>query len=309
MNEQAPGDCDISVALPREQHAGLELVLADVPPARRSKYVAQLIESARQGRVDLAGLLIARRHGDMVGAVWGQPQPGRTASVWPPAVVDQQAACDGLLLNELIAWLESNDIRVAQSLLRGKTAQQAALLMDHGFAHLADLLYMVCPAGQFPRDPPTSSLIIEPAPQTDVRRLPEMIARTYEETLDCPQLNGVRDLDDVLAGYRACGEFDPARWLIARRGEQDVGCLLLADHPDEDQWELVYAGLVPEERGRGDGRVLTRYAQFLAGQAGRARLVLAVDAANAPAVATYERAGFVAWDRRSAYLRIFPHGG
>jgi mycothiol synthase len=309
MSELAPGDFDISAALPREQRAGLELVLAEVPPARRSKHVAQLIEAARGGRIDLAGLLIARRNHEMVGAVWGQSQPGRTASVWPPAVVDQQADCVSPLLNELIAWLESNDVRVAQSLLTGQAAQQAALLMEHGFAHLADLLYMVCLPGQFPRDPPASDLRIEPAPQKDDRRLAEMIARTYEDTLDCPQLNGVRDLDDVLAGYRACGEFDPARWLIASRGEQDVGCLLLADHPDEDQWELVYAGLVPQERGRGAGAVLTRHAQFLAGQAGRARLVLAVDAANTPAVTTYERAGFVTWDRRSAYLRIFPHGG
>ena len=94
---------------------------------------------------------------------------------------------------------------------------------------------------------------------------------SYEGTLDCPALNGVRDLPDVLASYRACGEFDPAeRWFIACRGERDVGCLLLADHPDADQWEIVYVGLVPEERGRGSGLALTRHAQWLARQAGRA---------------------------------------
>ena len=37
---------------------------------------------------------------------------------------------------------------------------------------------------------------------------------------------------------------------------REVGCLLLADHSDDDQWEIVYAGLVPEWRPRlrpGDG--------------------------------------------------------
>jgi hypothetical protein len=33
-------------------------------------------------------------------------------------------------------------------------------------------------------------------------------------------------------------------------------------------------------------------------------LVLAVDAANEPAIATYAAAGFAGWDRRSVFVRI-----
>ena len=113
----------------------------------------------------------------------------------------------------------------------------------------------------------------------------------------------------MLAGYRACGTFDPRRWLIAAVGGADVGCLLLADHAADDQWEIVYAGLLPEAHGRGYGLLMAQHARRLARAAGRARLVLAVDAANVPAVKMYERAGFVAWDRRSAIVRIFPDGG
>jgi RimJ/RimL family protein N-acetyltransferase len=50
---------------------------------------------------------------------------------------------------------------------------------------------------------------------------------------------------------------------------------------------------------------MVRYAQWRAGQAGRARLVLAVDAANGPAIRLYAAAGFQAWDRRTVYARIF----
>ena len=132
--------------------------------------------------------------------------------------------------------------------------------------------------------------------------------RTYTDTLDCPQLNGVRDIEDVLAGYRACGTFAAARWLIVSRGEMGIGCLLLTDHEAEDQWEIVYAGLVPAARGKHYGLTMSRYAQWLA-QRGGARLVLAVDASNAPAVKMYESAGFVIWDRRRALLQIFPRGG
>ena len=67
--------------------------------------------------------------------------------------------------------------------------------------------------------------------------------------------------------------------------------------------ELVYMGLVPEVRGHGWGLELVRRAQGIAGRCGRERLVLAVDAQNAPAVALYEAAGFVRWDERRAFMR------
>jgi mycothiol synthase len=174
---------------------------------------------------------------------------------------------------------------------------------------MAELLSMMSLAAQFPTSAPRSSLRLESAPAADDSRLAAVVERTYEGTLDCPRLNGVREVRDVLAGYRACGAFDPAQWFIVCREKRDVGCLLLTDHPDEDQWEIVYAGLVPEERGAGSGLALARHAQWVARQAGRSRLVLAVDAANVPAVSTYTAAGFVIWDRRRAFLRIFPKAG
>ena len=72
----------------------------------------------------------------------------------------------------------------------------------------------------------------------------------------------------------------------------DVGCLLIADWPQNDQWELIYMGVVPEARGRGYGVAVVRQAQWLAGCAGRQRLVLAVDTANEPAMRVYAAAGF-----------------
>ena len=64
--------------------------------------------------------------------------------------------------------------------------------------------------------------------------------------------------EEVLSGYRTTGVFDPQRWLLVRQDGEDVGCLLLADHPTSSQWELVYMGLVPEVRGRGLGIELVR---------------------------------------------------
>ena len=113
----------------------------------------------------------------------------------------------------------------------------------------------------------------------------------------------MRDVADVLDGYRPNGPFDPARWLIVQADGADVGCLLLADQPRFDQWELMYIGVVPEARGRGLGLAMVRHAQWMAAQAGRQRLVLAVAADNHPAIAMYAAAGFITWDIRSIFLR------
>ena len=104
---------------------------------------------------------------------------------------------------------------------------------------------------------------------------------------------------DVLAGYRATGSHDPQRWLLVRHEGRDVGCLLLSDYPEQGNVELVYMGVVPEARGEGWGMHIARQAQWLARQAGRPRLVLAVDAANAPALRIYLALGFRPWDRRT----------
>jgi ribosomal protein S18 acetylase RimI-like enzyme len=134
-------------------------------------------------------------------------------------------------------------------------------------------------------------------------RLESVVERSYIGTRDCPQLNGVRRTAEVLAGYRSIGPFDPERWLLVRHAGEDVGCLLLAEHPQKI-WELAYMGLTPEARGNGWGLELTRHGQWLARQAGASRFVLAVDATNEPALQTYAAAGLDCWDRRGAWLRI-----
>jgi ribosomal protein S18 acetylase RimI-like enzyme len=145
---------------------------------------------------------------------------------------------------------------------------------------------------------------LEPYAPAKHARLAQLVEATYRETLDCPSMNGVRSIEDVLAGYKASGRFAPQHWLLATHQGQDVGCLLLTDYPDQENFELVYMGIVPESRGRGWGVELARYAQWRAGQAGRQRLVLAVDALNRPALQAYQAVGFSPWDQRSVYLKI-----
>jgi ribosomal protein S18 acetylase RimI-like enzyme len=111
-------------------------------------------------------------------------------------------------------------------------------------------------------------------------------------------------MTDVLDGYRAQGRHSPSDWYFVRKDGDDVGALILADHPDYGNFEVVYMGVVPEARGRGFGEQMMRFALQAAAQHGAKRLVLAVDADNAPALASYRRAGFSQWDRRIVYARL-----
>ena len=69
----------------------------------------------------------------------------------------------------------------------------------------------------------------------------------------------------------------------------------------------MYMGLIPAARGQGHGRRIVRHALATATEVGGQQLVLAVDGANRPAIATYDHAGFTEWDCRTV-LAWFPRG-
>jgi ribosomal protein S18 acetylase RimI-like enzyme len=231
-------------------------------------------------------------------------QAGRAAEIWPPQLAAGEPHSTALaLLAAVKRWLTEGGVQIVQALLHTDAQREAETLRASGFRHAADLLYLVCLDSEFPTQPPATPLRLEPCRPADHERLSRIVEATYVNTLDCPTLNGVRKVEDVLAGYRASGVFDPARWLIVCHGSDDVGCLILTAYPEHGTCELTYMGVVPAARGHAWGVDIARHAQWLTRQAGQPRLVLAVDAANGPALAAYAAIGFKAWDRRSVFLR------
>ncbi len=266
-------------------------------------------------------LWVAEEEGSVVAAALTRIMPGRIAMLWPPRLqwdcapqVDRSER-SGQVLRQLMAavdaFLTSQNVQIVQALADTASAPDALRLADCGLVHLTDLLYLVSRATD------SSAAPIGPSAEMGERldflafenqqfdRMAALVEQTYEGTLDCPQLNGMRPVADVLDEHRAVGVFRPDWWLFARQDGHDVGCLLLADHPAQSQVELVYMGIVPLWRGRGLGLQIVRHARWLTGNAGRARLVLAVDAENRPAIAMYAAAGFLAWDRRAVFLKCY----
>jgi len=193
---------------------------------------------------------------------------------------------------------------MVQALLPRDVGEDAELLVATGFGHVSDLLYLVCLAEEFPTTRPCTDLQFEPYAAHLHARFAKLVEATYERSLDCPAVNGVRNVDDVLLGYRSTGYFDPERWFVVRHRSEDIGCLILTDYPEHATWELIYLGLLPTARGRGWGVESVRHAQWLCGKSVRIRLIAAVDASNEPALQIYAAAGFQSWDRTSAYIRV-----
>ncbi len=310
MNLGTSEDPQIGPVSPEERAEALRLVFSRLAEEDRRRQLETYLAATPGAELSFSGLLGARRQDRLVGAVFSQIQPGRTATLWPPRIVsDEPAATAQKLLGAACDRLARRQVCVAQVLLETESPSDVATLLKGGFERLAKLLYLVSPQVEFPNHPPPGPLDFQQYSAANHRRLAGVVEATYDRTLDCPRLNGVRRIEDVLAGYRATGVFDPRRWLIVRHDNRDAGCLLLADHPEDGNYELVYMGLAASARGRGWGTHIARQAQWRTRQAGRPRLVLAVDAANEPALKIYTAVGFRAWDRRSAYVKVFRPSG
>ena len=305
METASTGPLKIDVAPCEQQGEVLRLLFRHLAPDAQLALVTTLLAGSAAGALPMAGLLRACRGDQLVGATWVQIQPGKTGVLWPPRL---EPNGDPDTAQQLMAaandFLSRHQVSLAQTLLEDPHSTDAELLVQNGYTHLADLLYLVSTEAFFPTEPPHCGLEFEPYSDRSRARLKAIVEQTYEHTADCPELNGSRDLEDVLTGYQATGVFSPEHWRIVRAAGEDVGCLLLADHPDAEQIELVYMGVVPAARGRGLGFQAAKYAQLLAHEAGRPRLVLAVDARNAPALGMYAAADFLRWDQRSVFVRV-----
>ncbi len=127
---------------------------------------------------------------------------------------------------------------------------------------------------------------------------------SYEGTLDCPELCGMRSMPDVIASHRSTGVFDPSRWWVLMHNNEPAGCCLLSHCPANESVELVYLGLCPSVQGRGLGtKLLTHALTSLRIKDTVNEVTCAVDRRNTPAGKVYLSLGFKRFDARCGYVR------
>jgi len=296
---------------PASDQEALAIAARAWPATERLAYGQAIENLIANGLADHVVLIAARGQNRILAAQLSQMLAGKAAIAWPPQFEAEAEAADresiaAALAQQLSFALTQGGMHIAQSLLAQGEAESGKWLEIGGFSHAADLLYLAADTSRGPAEPPRLPVELEPFTLDATRRLIDVIQRTYVGTLDCPQLDGLRETADVIDGYKSVGEFRPELWFFVRYGAKDVGCLLMNLHPDVQHAEIVYLALTPEVRGRGWGLELSKHALWIAWQSKSQRAVLAVDAANEPAVRMYSVAGFDAFDRREVWLMTFP---
>jgi ribosomal protein S18 acetylase RimI-like enzyme len=267
------------------------------------------------GELAIQDVVVASVANRVVGAIVSHPAEGRVGWLWPPVVreIEQPAVTPALIMRHLIAAgtvaLAEAGCKLAQALLvpgdpRGRDFEALR------FVFLAEMIRMErdCRSrSDFAHKLDDIQFIAYD--QKNEREFEAVIEQTYLESQDCPELDELRTVGEALASYKVAGTFRPDLWLLARRGGEWVGCVLLAHSPADQTCELQYMGVVPRARGRQIGRVLCERALADASRIGADTLFLSVDSRNRAAINHYRAMKFIETQRRAVYIRKLPVAG
>jgi mycothiol synthase len=299
----------IEPAHPSEWPAALEVVFRPIiNKEERELRVNNAVQLIHRGELDAAGILVARSGEQVLGAMVCLPIPGASGLLWPPQAISsaQQMEIEDRLLQFAISWLRQRGTKLAQALLAPAERHLGKALKRNGLTHITNLWYLrhnLRSPARVPAD--RDALVFASYGHCDRDLFHQTLLRTYEGTSDCPEVNGVRTLEEVLAGHRAQGVHNPERWWLALAAGQPAGVLLLTEIPEWHGWDVSYLGIVPEARRRGLGRMLTHKAIDVTRAARGNQLTLAVDARNRAAWDLYAGMGFEPYDQREVYLVVW----
>lgn len=299
-----------------DEHRTALAVLLTGRPSPADPAVDHFLDFARQQGLGLDGLWAAYTDQVPVCSSLIIPGVGRTAVLFvSPIPASQRIKFSSDLVRTVLTDQDPQELCLIQSLLDPAQHREEQALAMAGFQRLASLVYMR--RSSLGVEPDTSGQGGDDLIQCDGKPLTVLpwrddlhdtfgraINASYEDTLDCPGLVGVRRIDDIIAGHRAVGRFDPALWSAFYYGDQPAGVLLLNPLLDRRELELVYLGLAPPFRGKGLATRLMRRALCTARVRGDAGIHLAVDQANTPAVKLYQHLGFRATARKLAMICV-----
>ena len=199
-------------------------------------------------------------------------------------------------------------VQVAQALPTVNEDEEIQALADAGFTRVGDLTCLrreAAPLDDAPLVLPEGYSLRRYESLADGERLlMAALDRSYEQTLDCPELCGLRESRDILDSHRATGKFDGRLWWLLMKGDEPQGCVLISPIPDERRYDLVYIGLAIAARGKGLSRkILVHAIREAESIHGDWALTCAVDDRNIAARRLYESLGFRSFAQHSAFVR------
>jgi ribosomal protein S18 acetylase RimI-like enzyme len=282
---------------------GLSLILAHDQALAGPEQVGEFVQFAAARGIDLYRLWLAGAGGQLSWAVLPVVSPGKTMLLLSPPMVSQQFDA-APLVESVCRWAGQNGVHLAQVLADPAQMPLRQFFARCGFREIAELHYLqsTIRATTPPSLPPGYRWMTYSSETHPL--FARALAESYQNSLDCPALGGLREIEDVIAGHRASGEVDEQFWYVLLDAHaQPRAVLLLTRVPKNDLAELVYLGLSPSVRGRGISDILMRQAFWAVRQMNLSRITLAVDSLNAPALRLYYRHGLSHVGSKAAMIR------
>src|SRR5262245_16429755 len=197
-------------ARPDELADAFSLIFRHLDDAERRWRVSHALRLIGQGEMDARGVFVLREESSLAGALVCSPVQGAGSLIWPPSCETKEA--EDALVERACAWLRDGGARLTQCLLQPDEAALAAPLLRNGFSQVTELLYLLhdlsIPASLAAAP---ATLRFEPYQPDRPDEFHATLQRTYEGTLDCPEVNGVRSIEEVVRGHQSQGVFVPSR--------------------------------------------------------------------------------------------------
>jgi len=256
--------------------------------------VEQFRAFAEQNKLSLENTWVAMQCRRAVASALIVPADGRTAMLFLSPATDPRYIPTAARLARTASTEQCRgETNLIQALLDPTQTAEHDALTQAGYGDLAKLVYMERPVRE-----PYRPLNLDP--QLTVHHYSARtrghfagaILASYQQTLDCPGLLGLRSIDDIIAGHLATGVFEPHLWFAVTHGDEPVGVMLLNKVPQRRALELVYLGLNPTWRGKGIARRLVEHGITLVTKQRLSTMILAVDDTNAPALRLYRELNF-----------------
>lgn len=277
---------------------------------KKHDVIAAELIAGKPGSVRLLELLRTKVRGqytfyqDRGVALLAVKNKGRTASL-VTSMPTTETESEGLqsLLRQAADALRRQSLTLAQIVLNEPVPHfQLQALKEAGFEELAKLCYLERQAhAHIPHYVGHSEIHFQSMELFNDVELGTILEETYIGSLDCPNLHGVRPIEDIIEGHRMTSPYRPAFWFIGSV-DGSPACVLLLN-PNGYDLELAYVGVVPSQRERGIAHSCLAKTIEIAQHDDFQRITLVVDKANDHANKLYAKWNFVTTQSRHAFMQ------
>jgi mycothiol synthase len=256
--------------------------------------------------------------------------PGQLASLVGPSLASDpglgiHSEAAKAVLEALIRRARDWRVELVQAVIDDESPFPTDSLREAGLLKLSSLYQMAVdlPSNVASSDPGLSGLLAtlnwQQYSPADKKVWIDWMDATYEQTADCPELNGLRTTSKTLEGYLASAGMSEAdisvpEWWAGFEVEQEASAgagkakiataFMLSDTGGR-HWELSYMGVAPAHRGRGLGNATLFRALGRVQELQARRLTLAVDCRNSFAIRLYREYGFQRVRQLEAWFLAF----